>query len=213
MDATANWAPPATRRNSRAGSDRPPRIRSAPCTGWRNRRAPLGGHRAMVSTPWRFSSSSALKWARRVEIGFRRGQCRPPPGHRRVRGPSLRVGHRVPAEPRGAALPVRGTADRRARDDARRPAARTGAKVSPVTQPAQISSHRADFTVPSAPSASWRKKKAPRASPGWPSTSRMARWVSVNSISAGGASVSGAVSAWWNAIQPSLPEIDPAPTR
>jgi hypothetical protein len=38
----------------------------------------------------------------------------------------------------------------------------------------------------------------------------MARWVSVTSISAGGASVSGAVSAWWNAIQPSLPEIDPA---
>ena len=41
----------------------------------------------------------------------------------------------------------------------------------------------------------------------------MPRWVSVNSISAGGATVSGAVSAGWKATQPSLPEIAPAPDQ
>ena len=39
----------------------------------------------------------------------------------------------------------------------------------------------------------------------------IARWASVNSISVDGASVSGAESAGWNAIQPSPPPIVPAP--
>ena len=39
----------------------------------------------------------------------------------------------------------------------------------------------------------------------------ISRWTSVNSISTGAASVSGAVSAEWNAIQPSPLLIDPAP--
>ena len=41
----------------------------------------------------------------------------------------------------------------------------------------------------------------------------IARWVSVNSISVGAASVSGADSAGWNAIQPSPPPIWPAPDQ
>ena len=66
--------------------------------------------------------------------------------------------------------------------------ARTGANVSPVTQPAQISSHRACFSSSPGLSASWRKKYAPAS----PSVAMIARCVSVNSISVGAASVNGA---------------------
>ncbi|CFB95936.1 Uncharacterised protein [Mycobacterium tuberculosis] len=46
-----------------------------------------------------------------------------------------------------------------------------------------------------------------------PRLAKIARWASVKSISAGSASVMGAESAGCRAIQPSLPEIDPAPDQ
>ena len=70
---------------------------------------PLGGHRALGQHTVAVQQQFGAEVGPQSRIGFRRGQCRPPAGHRRVRGPGLRVGHRVPAEPRGAALPVRGS--------------------------------------------------------------------------------------------------------
>ena len=151
-----------------------------------------------------------------LEVGAQRGirlggrQRRPAAGDGRVGGAVLGVRDAVAAQPRrrGAA----GAPGARTLAGAR-PAssARTGANVSPVTQPAQISSHSAALSVRSLIAVLGELAEEVRAAAGQRVQDRA---VGVGEVDLGGRGQRQRRGiAACSAIQPSLPEIDPAPDQ
>ena len=131
----------------------------------------LGGHRApgQHAVPAQQQLRLVVGAQRGIRLGG--GQDRPSAGHGRVGGPGLRVRDAVAAQPRRAMRPVRRGA-RACGSRRRRAVARTGANVSPVIQPAQISSHSAALRSRRRESRSGRadgrsRRRRRPACPGW----------------------------------------------
>ncbi len=160
---------PTTRRNSRAGTCRRPRTCSAPCRGWRIRLA------RPRPPPRLWSARRAGSTA--VRLGSGRAVWNPAPGRGRADQRPATVGsvlrdcgcatlYRLRRGGRRPGAPARNACERRCRASS----ARTGANVSPVTQPAQISSHSAALSAvvadPALERAGGRSTRHPR--PGCP---------------------------------------------
>ena len=131
---------PATRRSSRVGSGPPPRTPQHLVEHRETARhalgRTLGQHAVAVQQQLGLRSGPGSSSPARPD-----GSADQRPATVGSAGPGLRVARRCS----GSGAAAVGAAGARRPGGPARPAARTGAKVSPVTQPAQISSHSAAF--------------------------------------------------------------------